>query len=478
MVKGGALVVKVNQPLKALIQNILQFDIRLDTESMEKERQKVLKNEGSTLYDVTAWSLSLAFGLEGYYTTSLPRINMNTYTKLSGQGELLNSKANYGFVLNGADDGIYVAISQLMDHKIQIHAIEETVQIEGNSYPPGSILIRKQSNPGLDEDVLQNIANDSGIDIVGIGTALAENGPDLGGSKVDLLQASRIALIGGPPTSAYSFGSVWHLLDSRLKKRTTLLNFMNIRNADLRKYNVMVLPSAYGGSIKQILGKNGLKKVKDWVSAGGTLIALGGAANSLADSSSGLSSVRKKSNILKELDSYNYNLNQYQAAAATTVDSLELWEGKPKTDDKTEEKTEKANLKELKDREELGRKLSPQGAILRVNLDQEHWLNFGCGEMVPVLFNTSTVLMTKNPSATPARLAPEDDLRLGGLLWPEAKARIANGSWATRERLGNGQVILFATQPNFRGYFRGSERLLLNAMFYGPGLGANAGVDW
>ncbi len=122
--------------------------------------------------------------------------------------------------------------------------------------------------------------------------------------------------------------------------------------------------------------------------------------------------------------------------------------------------------------------MSPQGAILRVNLDPDYWLNFGCGNMVPVLFNTSTVLMTKDPAATPARLAPEEDLRLSGLLWPEAKARIANGSWATRERLGNGQVILFATQPNFRGYFRGSERLLLNAMFYGPGLGANATVNW
>ena len=86
--------------------------------------------------------------------------------------------------------------------------------------------------------------------------------------------------------------------------------------------------------------------------------------------------------------------------------------------------------------------------------------------------------MTKDPAATPARLAPPEDLRLGGLLWPEAKVRIANGSWATRERSGNGQVILFATQPNFRGFFRGSERLLLNALVYGPGLGANASVDW
>ena len=160
--------VKVNQPLKALIQNILQFDIRLDTKSMEKERQKLLKNEGSTLYDVAAWSLPLAFGLEGYYTTTLPRISMNPYSKLSGSGQLLNTDAIYGFVLNGAEDGIYIAISRLMKHGIQIHAIEETVQIEGNSFPPGSILIRKQSNPGLDHDILRSVATESGINIVGI----------------------------------------------------------------------------------------------------------------------------------------------------------------------------------------------------------------------------------------------------------------------------------------------------------------------
>jgi hypothetical protein len=410
---------------------------------------------------------------------NFPRINLEPYSKLSGNGHLLNSEADYGFIVDGSEDGIYIAISRLMEQNIKIHAIEETVQIEGNNYSAGSILIRKQSNPELDNELLRKVAQESEINIVGIGTALAEKGPDLGGSKVNLLQESRIALVGGPPSSAYSFGAIWHLLDSRLATRTTLLNFMDIRRTDLRKYNVLVFPSSRGGSINQVLGENGLKKLKDWVNDGGTLIALGGTANSLADSASGLSSVKKKRNILKEFDSYNYNLNQYQAASEINVDSLELWEGKTlDIENIVENNKGKSSIKDMKAKDKLGQKLSPQGAILRVNLDPDHWLNFGCGKMVSVLFNTSTVLMTKDPAATPARLAPEEDLRLSGLLWPEAKARIANGSWATRERLGNGQVILFATQPNFRGYFRGSERLLLNAMFYGPGLGASATVNW
>ncbi len=477
-IKGGALIVPLNQPLKALIQNILQFDIRLDTKSMEKERREVLKNNESTLYDVTAWSLPLAFGLEGYYTTMLPHIDFSPYEHLSDNGALVNPNAKYGFIIDGAEDGIYIALSRLMENKISILAVMEPVQIEGQTYSAGSLLIRKQSNPELNFELLSRIAGESGINIVGISTALAESGPDLGGNDVNLLQPARIALIGGPPISQYSFGAVWHLLDSRLENRTTLLNFLDVRRTDLRKYNVLVLPSSWGSAYKDILGEGGIKKLKDWIKDGGTLIALGAAASFIADSSSGMGSVRKRRNILKELDSYQYNLSQYQATGSITVDSLELWEGKQSEEETKENDKEKSNFTKVKDRDELGRKLSPQGAILRVNLDPEHWLNFGCGEMTPVLFNTSTVLMTKNPALSPARLASVEDLRLGGLLWPEAKERIANGAWATRERMGNGQVILFATQPNFRGFFRGSERLLLNAMFYGPGLGARASVEW
>jgi len=477
--KGGALIVPLNQPLKALIQNILHFDIRLDTKSMEKERLEVLKNSESTLYDVTAWSLPLAYGLEGYHTTHLPKINLNPYNHLSSDGKLQNQDAEYGFIIDGSEDGIYIALSRLMEHDVTMFAVMKPVQIEGQTYSAGSLLIRKQSNPELNYAILSEIASLSGIDIVGIGTALAESGPDLGGNDVNLLEPARIALIGGPPISQYSFGPVWHLLDSRLQTRTTRLNFMDIRRTDLRKYNVIVLPSAWEGYYKDVLGDGGLKKLKVWIKDGGTLIAIGAAANFVADSSSGLSSVKKRRDILKELDSYQYNLSQYQATGSIVVDSLELWEGKQTEKEiKNDGDRKKSDLTKLKDKDELGRKLRPQGAILRVNLDPEHWLNFGSGDMVPVLFNTSTVLMTKNPTWSPARFAPAKDLRLGGLLWPEAKERIANGAWATRESLGNGQVILFATQPNFRGYFRGSERLLLNAMFYGPGLGARTSVEW
>ena len=70
-------------------------------------------------------------------------------------------------------------------------------------------------------------------------------------------------------------------------------------------------------------------------------------------------------------------------------------------------------------------------------------------------------------------IPPGKDLyiRMSGLVWPEAAQRIANSAYLTRERVGKGQIILFSGEPNFRGSARGTNRLWLNAVVYGAGLG-------
>jgi hypothetical protein len=120
----------------------------------------------------------------------------------------------------------------------------------------------------------------------------------------------------------------------------------------------------------------------------------------------------------------------------------------------------------------------PRGAILKADVDEEHWLGFGSGSDVPVSLYTEYVLLSKPPVETVCRLAEADSLRMSGLLWPEAGQRWARSAYATREGLGRGQVILFAGDPYFRGYFRGTGRMLANAMFLGPGLGTTVPVPW
>ncbi len=113
----------------------------------------------------------------------------------------------------------------------------------------------------------------------------------------------------------------------------------------------------------------------------------------------------------------------------------------------------------------------PRGAILRADLDNEHWLTSGLGDKAPVILYTDFAFLSRSPIETVARLSQADNLRLSGLLWPEARKRWEETAYLTREGVGKGQIILFGGEPYYRGYFHGSGRLLANAILLGPGLG-------
>ena len=82
------------------------------------------------------------------------------------------------------------------------------------------------------------------------------------------------------------------------------------------------------------------------------------------------------------------------------------------------------------------------------------------------------------PVTVAARFPDTDRLHLGGLLWPEAAARLAQTGYATREAVGRGQVILFADNPSYRRWVAESERMLMNAILMGPGLGTRWSSPW
>jgi hypothetical protein len=268
---------------------------------------------------------------------------------------------------------------------------------------------------------------------------------------------------------------------------------VNVADDDLTKYNVIVLPDAAGGvaGYKGGLGDGGIENLRAFAKTGGTLIGEGAGAALLADSSVAISSARSRSQVLKDLDKYTQATEQSRIAFSPDVDSLSVWEGKSAAKPK-EEKKETARVKEkgkekekestpdidaVKRDDELARKLYPHGAIVAVDVNTEHWLGFGCSKVVPAILNTPLALVTENVEV-PARLAPASRLRLSGLMWEEARARWGETVYATRDACGDGQAIVFTALPNFRGYYHGAERMLLNALLLGPGFGTSPRVAW
>jgi len=273
------------------------------------------------------------------------------------------------------------------------------------------------------------------------------------------------------------------LLDCRHRLRSSPINIQNLNSIDLRKYNVLILPDS--SSLDRLLDDKAIKKIKGWVEDGGTLIAVGGSAVFAAGKDRDLSSVRLRRDVLDKLVEYEEAVQRESSARDVKIDPNLLWniksskpEEKKEDPNKPGESKTKPDVEKLKRADEWDRLFSPTGTFVKGIVDPEHWLGFGLGEKMPIMFWDDSAFMSKHPARTVVRLAGADELRLSGLLWPEARQRLADTAYATVESAGRGQIILFATDPTYRMWLAGSQRLFLNAVLFGPGMGTSQPVPW
>jgi hypothetical protein len=475
----GTYIVPADGPRARVVRVMFDTDPRMTTAFLQEERKSLEKNRESKLYDVTAWAVPMLYGVDAFQSPKAAEVPMTRVSSIAPpSGAVVQPDAAYGFLVDYADDNAVEALAMLLQENLKVRSAKEPVAIGGKSYVRGTLLLRRSENPETIVKSLQAVASATGVTMQGIGTALSVRGPDLGGNDFVLLQPPRIALIGGSEIGGTGFGNLWHLLDYKMKMRTSVLTLQQLASADLRKYNTILLPGGESQALSRVLGKNGIGRLRTWVENGGTLVAIGSAAAFAADTASGLSSVRLRSQVLKDLDLFKRAVDFEEKGKAPVLDSAALWSGKMKVTDTLRTGRSSVEEKELAQYDERGRLFMPRGTILRVDLDPEHWLAFGAGDRVGAMVYTSNAFVSRDPVSTPARFAVAERLRWSGLLWPEARERWARTAYATRESKARGQIVLFADDPNFRGFAEGTARLLLNALLLGPGFGTSVGVEW
>ena len=482
------IVVLSKQPNRRSVNAVLGFDPHMSDGFLKEERTELENRRGSRLYDVTGWNIPMAYGLDAFWVQRMVRAGgMNG---VPAPDVLLpgDQRGAYGYVIDGQSSDLYGAIVRLLDLECKVRVASKPFAVGRRRYDRGTVLLRGHENPQRVHDLLNDIAASVDVIIRPVATALSEDGPDLGGQRFHLLEQPRVAIASQWPISTTSFGSTWFLFDARTGLRVSPINIQSLGGIDLRNYNVLVLPDVWGsGALRAVLNKSTIEKIEAWVKSGGTLIAMGGSASFLASEEIGLSAVRLRRDVLGELDVYVEAVSRERSARAVQIDPDEVWGDEEMSEDESPNAEESgkaqepsASLKddELKRLDRWQRIFSSRGTIVASELDREHWLCFGLGERLPVLLSGQSAYMSKHPVATPVRLTESAHLRLSGLLWTEAKQRSANTAYATVERLGNGQVILFANDPFFRGYYEGTGRLLLNAVILGPGMGASQPNPW
>ena len=487
----GSLIIPNRQAEAPIIAAMLEFDAEIDESVLVKEKQANLRDGSSIMYDTTAFNLTMMYGLPSITVPENITNNLSPWEFNQTNYEI--DKDALMWSVDGNDDRSVAFAARLMELGVEVRIINKATSLSGHELSRGSVVVLGMDNPLMTDlhILVEKIARNLELSVVSIESGFGpEELPDWGGEHFNLLERPKVAILSHEGFNSYDVGVSWWSIDHHLGIRHSQINKSIVNYADLRRYNTIIIPS--GGS----LTKNNKTILTDWVKQGGTLIAHNGSVRALT-SEEGVGNVKQIQNSFDKSNNFNIDLQREIYALSDEIDYESVLGNKVNTEISYPWETSKKKLsqKELEDRDKWQSLFMPSGSFVGARTDQKHWLTFGSTEILPVLYSNYPVLMTDKNSQAAVRIgeiidSPENkevkvlnwstipagkdiNIRMSGLVWPEAAQRIANSAYVTRERLGSGQVILFSGEPNFRGSTLGTNRLWLNAVVYGAGLGTS-----
>lgn len=486
---AGTLVIPARQPDARLLMTMLELDTQISPEVLKKEREGIIRDGSSQMYDVTAWNLGMMYDLPLY---QIPRaLEGKAGPPAAARSPAFDTQA-LAWIIPNRSDALPVIGARLMQAGVVLRRIAEAGELGGQSFPAGSLAVTRHDQHGEDWlDTVRAVAAESELPFLPTRSGLgAEDLPDIGGERFQLLYPPRIGLLVDEQTDDTDAGAIRWLLDTQLQLRHSLLNLAEVSGLDLRSYNVLLLPQRSGK-----LRKSTLKVLKTWVEQGGTLIATGRSSGSLLAAGEKWLKTRALPKALDKPQSARNSLHrQWLLQTGVKIDPNILARPWIET---VEYPWERGKLslyssQQAREKDRWLKRFMPQGAFVAAAADTRHWLADGLEPQLPLLVSRGPVLIPPEEAETVVRLGVlENDsqaaeqallwtavpdkqrlrMRLSGLLWPEAALRLAASAWLVREDHGHGQVILFAQPPAFRGSTLAGLRALANAIVLGPGLG-------
>jgi len=403
--KGFSYVIPTNQKQHRLINAIF-------------EKRTTFKD--SLFYDVSAWTLPLAFNLDYIEDASLSKSG-NLIQDLKTPKSKLPSISSYAYLMEWNDYYAPKALHKLLQKGVLVKVGMKPFKLENKQFDYGTLLIPIQ-NQKLDKKelyaLLKEVASESNINITSVKTGVTD-GIDLGSSSFRKIEAPKIALIIGKGIASYDAGEVWHLLDQRYDILVTKLDTRAFNSVDLSYYTDIILPNTWG----KALSKNDAEKLKKWVENGGTLIAY--------------------------------------KNAGKWLNSNELLKIKFKT-----KKDSAQNISFEQKRSYFGAKFIG-GAIFETKLDRSHPISFGYKNDRLSVFKNSTLFVEEEKDSYNNPIKYTNKPLLSGYISKQNLDYLKNTSAFKVSRLGKGKVIYFNDNTNFRGFWYGTNKLLMNAIFFG-----------
>ncbi|SOE21803.1 Zinc carboxypeptidase [Spirosomataceae bacterium TFI 002] len=412
--KDYSFVVPMSQPRHRLIKSLFE---------------KRTTFADSAFYDVSAWTLPVCMNVPFAASTSNISLGKKVSQNDFPQGKVIG-ESSYSYLFEW--DGYFAprAANELINNGYRLkYAMEPfTTMQEGKqkefSYGTIQILCEGKSPNQL----LQKLASRDGITFYAQQTGLTLKGINMGSEKFKPLEKLTPLMITGSGVDANDAGEVWHLLDQRVNLPLILADIDQVNRMDLSKYSHIILNNGRYGDLKA-------DRLKSYVQSGGIVIALGNGASWLAQHNIG--SVKIKD----EAKEYGKEKRSY-VDKSTYAGALET-----------------------------------SGAILNTTIDPSHPICFGYKQEELAVFKVNNIVFedTENPYNTPLLFTANP--LIAGYVHPKNIVRFQNSPAVIAQNLGSGRIVSFSDNPNFRAFWYGTNKLFLNALFFGNSIGAGRYED-
>jgi hypothetical protein len=407
------IVIDVKQPKSTLLQVLFEPDPML---------------EDSITYDITAWCIPFAYGVETYGLTAVPTVNTaEQYSEMMDMGAPNNP---YAYHFEWGSNDAHRVIAAFAKNGIRMRVADRTSSIQGDKVDRATVVIMKGDNKHVvdwNEKVISTL-NGTTVNWGYFESGFSDAGGDLGGRRFRLLENPKVMILAGEGVGSNTFGQVWHYFENHLHYPVSVVNKDEIGRVDLDDYDVLVMPDGY-----YRMSKGEMDDLSSWIRGGGKLIAIGGALRNLSDQE-------------------GFALARYAT------------EDEKKAADKAAE--EKAMQERLVDYEGQERRRISQivpGAIVQNKVDATHPLGYGLGGDYYSL-KTSSATYNWLKDAWNVVYVPET-FDSYGFIGKELKDKLGGTVSFAVEEKGRGSVVYMVDNPLYRGFWHNGLHLFTNAVF-------------
>jgi len=385
--------------------------------------------QGDVFYGSTSYAIAPAYGLA--YAGSRSRLPSGARITAvpPPSGTVRGGQAAYAYAIDWRDQAAAAALYALQANGLATRAALRGFTAAGAegevAFAAGSVVIPVAGQPLQGAALLQavqEVAQRSGVQVHALASGQSRSGIDLGSDSIKPLRTPVVALVMGEGVSATEIGSAWFLLDQQLHAPASKLDPAQLGKVPLDRYTTVILA---GGSYAGV-DATAVAALKRWVQAGGSLVTYGSASR--------------------------------WAIEQKLADGEQLG---------PQEETDDTARRAFGDQRDVAAIERVSGNILSADVDTSHPLGFGVPRRQLAVNKENTVVLTPSRNAYSTVVRIDGEPRVNGYLSERNRRRVAGSAWLLVSPQGQGNVVLFADDPAHRKYWHGTERLLVNALFFG-----------